>query len=338
MYQVRRSLVYWAKGHKENVELLAFLIMLKQYSDKHSTITNFSINKIAVLTHCSWTTCKKYVQALIENRLLYYDNEHNSLSIGRISSGTKHRNVRIDGLDFRTIKSAKDSVRHLIHMLGIVAKRFVKEVTRALNNPKVWPSTGMVDDRQKAKELCKKFVRQNPDNGKYEYEEFGKSYKTIATQFGCCIKTAMRIVKDGVHLHLYRKHVMPKTWFKPSPAFLKYGMEFFKDKFTFITRYGFACKVDANRYSISKEWREKLCHNLEQKAQRPLLEEEYDEYMAKREEQAKIYAERYKQKVCDVAEMLNINEKEVYSWHYSIKKLNSALLQGTSYWLANYGW
>lgn len=333
MYQVRRSLVYWAKGNKEHIELLAFLLMLKQYSDRHSTIKNFSINKISVLTHCSWSTCKKYVQALIENKLLTYDEKHNSLSIGRISSGTKHRNVRIDGLNFRSIKASKDSVRHLIHILGIVAKRFVKEVIRAYNNPKTWPSTGMVDDRKKAKELCKRFVRQNSDNGKYEYQEFGNSYKSIAKQFGCCIKTAVRIIKNGVHEHFYTKKVMPVRWFRVRIGAEKYC----SDLFTFIWK-GYACKVDANRYSVSKEWREKICPDMEKKVQRPLLEEEYDEYMAKREELSNIYAERYKQKVYDVAEMFKIKANIVFSWHYSIKSLNGLLLQGPSNAVATYRW
>lgn len=321
MYQVRRSLVYWARDNKGRIELLAFMLMLKQYSDTHSTIKDFSINKIAVMTHSSWATCKKYVRALLDSKLATYDKERNTLSIGRVSSGTKHRNMRIDGLDFRTIKAAKDSVRHLIHMLGIIVKRFVKEVTRAATNPKTWPSTGYKDDKLKAAALCKKFVRPNPDTMTYEFRELGKSYNTIAKQMGCCKKTAIRIIRDGVREHLYRKKVMPLTWFRLS----KSAMRTCADMFTFVTRKGFAAMAEANRYSLSKEWGEKLFQDERRKVQTPLTEDEYNEYMAIRKEKEEKFKKLYRKKLLEVADYLMIDEDEAYRMRLSWSDIREIL-------------
>lgn len=322
MYQVRRSLIYWARGNKGRVELLAFMLMLKQYSDTHSTIKDFSINKIAVMTHSSWATCKKYIQALLDNKLATYDEERNTLSIGRISSGTKHRNMRIDGLDFRTIKAAKDSIRHLVHMLGIVVKRFVKEVIRAATNPKTWPSTGYKDDKVKAAALCKKFVRPNPDTMEYGFKELGKSYDTIAKQMGCCKKTAIRIISDGIHNHLYCKKVMPIMWFRLSRS----AMRTCGDMFTFITRKGFGAIAEANMYSLTNEWGKKLFQDEKRKVQTPLTEDEYKEYMAIRKEKEDKFKELYKKKLMEVDGYLMLDENEAYRMHFSWSEIKEILL------------
>lgn len=328
MFQVRRSLVYWARGNKENINLLAFLLMLKQASGHRSTIRDCSINKLTVITGCSWATCRKYAAALTEQGFLTYNKEEGSLTIRRISSGTKHRNLRVDGLDFRKLKSAKDSVRHLIHILGIAAKRFVKEVIRAANKPMVWPSTGMKDDRKKALALCKKFVRQNPGDGRYEYQEWGKSFATIAKEMGCGVRTAVRIVRDGVRSRYYIRH-RHQRWFR-----LRAGIEkYCEGMFTFITRKGFACKVEANTYDLGKEWKDRLCADFRGKVQRPLLEEEYEEYMARKKEQQRRFKERYKRGISWLSEQYKdygITEHELYSMHTSLNNLNAMCIEKAS--------
>lgn len=319
MHQIKRAHIYWAKGNKERVSILAFIIMLKKASDMHSTIKNYSVNKIHAITGCSWQTCKKYMDLLMKWGYVSLNEKNNSITLKRLSSGTKHCNLCIDGLDFRMFQAAKESVMHLIRMVGIARKRFIKEVARAYNNPKNWPSKCMVDDRKKARILCKSFVHQDPHTGEYKYVELGMSYKTIAKEWGVSIKTAVRIVKDGVKRHYYAKQ-RHFSWSRLKAGEAEYG----SNQYTFTWK-GFGCIVGANSYTLSKEWRGKLNADFSDRVQRPMLEEEYNAYMERKEETQKRFRRKYVNGISELAEKYNVSEDYLYSQHTSLYNLESML-------------
>lgn len=326
--QLRRSALYWAKGNKVRIETLAFLVMLKKHSVQ-STINNFSVNKVSSITGCSWATCKKYIALLVDLELVDFNGEKNLLTIRRISSGTKHRNLCIDGIDFRKLKLAKDSIRHLIHMLSLSARHTVKKAIRIANNPKNWMKEGYFDNRNAALQFCKKFVDQNAETGKYEYKELGVSYKTIAKEFGCCAMTAFRIIKDGIHAHLFTKH-KHYEYKKLDYGMLKehenYGEMF---GYTFITKKGYGFKVGANSYELVKETRDPLFEKFRKHDfQNPMTEDEYDELVRRKKEKEEKFKELYRSKACELYRLSDYRLDEIYSWRLSLKKLSQKVREG----------
>lgn len=320
--QLRRSALYWAKGNKVRIEALAFLVMLKKHSVQ-STINNFSVNKVSSITGCSWATCKKYIALLVDLKLVDFNEEKNLLTVRRISSGTKHRNLCIDGIDFRKLKFAKDSIRHLIHILSLSAKHTVKKAIRIANNPKKWLKEGYFDNRNAALQFCKKFVDQNAETGKYEYKEMGVSYKTIAKEFGCSPMTAVRIIRDGIRAHLFTKHKhyeYKKLDFGMLKEHENYGEMF---GYTFITKKGYGFKVEANSYELVKETRDPLFAKFKKHDfQYPMTEDEYNELVQRKEEKEEEFKGLYHSKVWELYFLSDYSRNEIYSWRLPIKKLS----------------
>lgn len=339
MAQIRRSILYQAIGNKEAICTLGFLLFLKIHAGCHSTIKDFSINKIAAITHCSWSTCKKYLQYLTEHGLLIYDPKNNSLTIRRLSSGTKHRNIRYDGLCFKTFKDAKYSVAHLLHMLDLSKRVWIKDLIRVKYNPKKWPSKRAIDDKKAADKLCKIYLDPDPITGLYVYNDYGIAYTTIAKKLGCCKKTAVKIIKEGVKRHLFKKKTHA-VWIK-----LPYGYENFDEETlrnilqgaTYVSRNGYALFISANTYELSSEWKHILCANLHDKTQKAMTEEEYQLYMTRKEEQEQRQRKRYKKNILHLSEMFNVSVSYLYSLHMSINKLYQYLRSGAGHYaLATY--
>jgi hypothetical protein len=319
--QLRRSFLYWAKGNKSRVEALAFLVMLKKLSFQ-STINHFSVNRISTITGCSWATCKKYIGILSKMDLVTFDSDSNILSIKRISSGTKHRNLCIDGIDFRNLRIAKDSIRHLIHMLALSAKHSVKEAIQKVNNPKTWLSDGYIDNRKGALKFCKKFVEQNAETGQYQYCEMGISYKTIAKEMGCCPMTAFRIIKEGIRNKLFVKHHNYES------RKLSYAELFMHEcygsnlGYTFISKKGYGYKVKANSYELVKATRDPLFANFKKhNFQKVMTEDQYYDLVQQKDEKEKKFKALYQSKVYELSELIDESIEWVYSQRFSFKDL-----------------
>lgn len=319
--QIRRSFLYWAKGNKSHIEALAFLVMLKKFSSQ-STINHFSVNKISSITGCSWATCKKYTGILSKMDLVMFDADKKLLSIKRISSGTKHRNLCIDGIDFRTLHIAKDSIRHLIHALALSAKHTVKKAIQKVNNPKTWLSEGYLDNRKGALKFCKNFVEPNAETGQYQYRELGMSYKTIAKEMGCCPMTAFRIIKEGIRSKLFVKHhnyVSKNLSYAELFEHECYGSNL---GYTFISKKGYGYKVKANSYELVKETRDPLFANFKKHDfQTVMTEDQYNTLVQQKEEKEKKFKALYQSKVYELSELIDESIEWVYSQRYSFKDL-----------------
>lgn len=226
---------------------LAFAMMLKQRLGDKSFIKNYSINKLRKFIGCSPTTAKKYVAILIEMGIITFGGKDGKVMVmRRLYSGTKHRNVRCDGLCFKTFKDAYRSLQSLIFMLRQAAKDFVKRLIRVSNDPK--PG----EDLKRARKLCKKYAWQNPATAKYEYREFGLSYAKIAKEVGCCVATAQKVVKYAVVKHWVKKHV--HAWFQ---TYLPRVFYCPVDGYMFTTRNN-GYNVPANTYALSSAWERRL--------------------------------------------------------------------------------
>lgn len=312
--QLKRSILYWAKGNKSRIEALAFLVMLKKYSSQ-STINRFSVNKISTITGCSWATCKKYIRILIDLNIVGYSNEDRILVLKRLSSGTKHRNIPVDGLDFRKLKYAKDSVRHLIHMLSLSAKRFIRESIRTVTNPKKWPSKKQKDDYDKAVKFCKKFSERNAETGKYEYNDYGMSYKTIAKNFGVSEMTAFRIIKSGVKKHLFKKY-NHYNWEHCDGT-----SQHCYDYFTFVWE-GYGCTVTANTYELSGKWEKILCTDIKDALRCKMSDNEVDAYFRNRKQADERMRDLYMGLIEELADFWGMDKWEIIKGsHFTFKEL-----------------
>ena len=319
--QLRRSALYWAKGNKVRIEALAFLVMLKKHSVQ-STINNFSINKVSSITGCSWATCKKYIALLVDLELVDFNEEKNLLTVRRISSGTKHRNLCIDGIDFRKLNLAKDSIRHLIHMLSLSARHTVKKAIQKVNNPKTWLSEGYLDNRKGALKFCKNFVEPNAETGQYQYRELGMSYKTIAKEMGCCPMTAFRIIKQGIRNKLFVKHHNYESKKLSYAELFEHECYGSNLGYTFISKKGYGYKVKANSYELVKATRDPLFANFKKhNFQKVMTEDQYNDLVQQKEEKEKKFKALYQSKVYEFAELIDESIEWVYSQRYSIKDL-----------------
>ena len=317
MRQVKRSLLYWAKGDKDRITALAIFFMLYKNSDGHRSYPNYSINTLAKVADCSWSTMEKYLPILMEFGLVDVDpNCNTTLQIKRPTSGTKHRNLPIDCVNFSKLRTSRDSVRHMLHLLYIEKMESIEVVIQVSNDPKVRLSKNTIDDFKKARGLCKRYNLRQLRNGKYEYNDFGKSYKEIAKDFGCSPRTAFRIIKDGVRQHLYIKHTHKEWVVLPCLDAWKYyyeecGFNFFVARDKNAPRYKksdknknykpseggneeivlFACKVSANTYTLSKKTKNWAEHKGDA-VQIGMTLEQRIEYENKRDEAKSFFAQR----------------------------------------------
>lgn len=286
---IRRKFIYEAQGDKGLQKALAFLLLLRSRMGGWNCITSYSRNKVCKLTGCSDGTVKKYIGQLQELGLIFFESQKNgkkALRIKRLSSGTKHRNIRIDGLCFKSFKDAFSSVRCLIHMLRLSIKKFIKQTIRVASKPRRIPSQMKKENFKKAKTYCKSYVNGNLD-GSYEYNDYGISYETIAKFMGCCVKTAMKYVKYGLRKRWFTKHnnieavFMPGVWWTPIPGY------------TYTTR-NYGVIVHANTYTLSGPWTKKLKDFSALEAKMSLAE--YDAYMEEKKRNAEKFRELYLRK------------------------------------------
>lgn len=253
--------------------------------------------------------------------LVVFDTDKKLLSIKRISSGTKHRNLCIDGIDFRNLRIAKDSIRCLIHALALSAKHTVKKAIQKVNNPKTWLSEGYFDNRKGALKFCKNFVEPNA-KGQYQYRELGMSYKAIAKEMGCCPMTAFRIIKEGIRKKLFVKHRHFEAKELSYAELLEHKCYGTNLGFTFISKKGTGYKVKANSYELVKETRDPLFANFKKHDfQTVMTEDQYNELVQQKKEKEKKFRDLYRDKVHELYEISDFTLEEIYRGKHSIKEL-----------------
>lgn len=250
--QIRRKLLYDVEGSPDKQKALGFLLCLRHRLQAQSAVPMYSRNKIHKLTGSSDGTVKKYIDILKSMGLIYFQTESGgspTLRFVRLSSGTKHRNIRCDNLSYKDPKTAYESVRHLMHIMRIANKHFIKQAIRVRNNPRTLVSKMKREDFKKARTLCKNYARQNAD-GSYSFNDWGISYKTIAEHWGCCEKTAFNYIKKGLQKHRFKKE-RHFEW-NPFPYMSAYEISQMGN-YTFCVD-GWGVKVGANTYTNTASW------------------------------------------------------------------------------------
>lgn len=243
--KIKTKYLYEVKEGEMQLGTLAFLLLLRFKMDDKNYIKGYSVNLVSKLTGVSWATCDKYMRILFERKIVYMNNS--IMEMHRLSSGTKHRNTPIRGLDFSKLSIAKYTLHSLFLMLKTACKEKVRRSIQVVNDPKKHPSKKKKDDYKGSKAFCKKYVRPET-NGTYKYHDFGMTFKTIAKVIGCCTKTAQKVVKYAMRKHyIIRRKLNYLRFFLPNINGRYYpGMTFTGKDHGYV--------VPANRYELPKKF------------------------------------------------------------------------------------
>ena len=235
MIHLKRHIFYHAQGNAKIIKALSLAIFVKKHIVS-STINNFSINKLRILTGLSYSTLRKRLQTL---RNLGYiknvgkNNEH--IVFTTLSSNGKHRNIDLSKCVCDSIKNIEKSLNALFVVEIQKRKDFVKHTIQTAHNPKE------LEEMKKARKLCNRY-----GYGK-EYKEYGLSYKTIAKKLGVSIQKAFEIVKFAIVNNMIAKIKHQVQVFKKGIGFAQKFCDF--NDVTFFTQNN-AYKVYANSYAI----------------------------------------------------------------------------------------
>ena len=233
-----RRIINDIKGEQRKQKAVAIALCLKHSIGRDSCIHDYNPNKIHSFIGISPNTFKTYLPLMVEMGLVHFDGKNKEhLVISSLHSKRRNRNIDIHRFSFKTFKAVYDSLRAFIMLLIQKRKDFVKRTLQLANNPH--PG----DDCKKARIKVRCLVRQGILR-KTIWDEKGISYRKIANEIGCCIRTAQDVVK----------YAIKQRWCRKTTHFDYYYMKGVNHRevngYTFTTRnYGFL--ISANTYSIS---------------------------------------------------------------------------------------
>lgn len=277
LHSLRRRFIFMAMESREFHKTLAFALFVKTIILPHNYINNYSVTKLRKITHCGVDTIKKYVPLCIKYGFAKFKTRKDGtkdLVFLRLSSGTKNRNTNIELLEFHSFYDSFNQIWSLFPSLVSAQKKFEKGLMQKASNPKNRLKRGVRDDFRGAKKACKKFGWQEFDGG-FKYKEYGFSYEGMAKRFGCCVRTAFNKVKYAIRHKFIVKHRRFEWTLMPGV-----GRQYVPG-YTFTTA-NYGCKVKANVYDLTPQWRKVLVDLTPFEI--PLTEDEYDEIIKQREE------------------------------------------------------
>jgi len=246
MLYIRRKIINDIAGSQQKQKAVAFALMLKEKTSNSSVIRKFTIYKIHKLTcdkdgKCgmAYKTIRKYLDVLLKMELAVIRD--GDLYIKKMSSSSKHRNINISKLKINKTRNVFNQIRDLLFLLIQSHKDYIKSILQLRKDPPKGT------DFKKVRRLCKKCCK-NPDA---EFADYGISYRKVAKQVGCCVKTAIKVVSDAVK----------RKWcFKTNNCEVHelFGVNYRKvPGYTFTSRnYGYILR--SNTYTLSKSWSKSL--------------------------------------------------------------------------------
>lgn len=201
MKSIRKKLVYKMYNNDRLVKALSLAIFVKNQIVS-STINNYTIDKLHILTSLHSTTIKKRLDTLKQMGLVKFvgkNKEH--MIFESITSSSEHRNVYAEFVMFDNIKDIEKALYALLVVEIQKAKDFVKHTIQSMNNP------SNLDEHKKAKKICNRNGYGN------EYKEYGISYKYIAKRIGVCLQKAFNVVKFAIEKGFLNKFNRQKQEF-----------------------------------------------------------------------------------------------------------------------------
>ena len=192
--QVRRRIINECKGQPKLQKALAIALLMKQRFGRSSILKNYTINKIHKMTGISATTLNKYLPVLIEYGWVSFCGKNNQhIVVSNLASHTDGRNIKVDRFCFDSFFEVYRSLRAFIALIIQSHKDFIKRTIQIATDPK------RGQDFKAARKLVKRLVKQGVLRSIYDgYNEFGLSYRRIASEIGNCIRTAQRTIQYAI--------------------------------------------------------------------------------------------------------------------------------------------
>lgn len=149
------------------VKALELFLFVKGHY-KSSTINNFNYKELSEKTGLCFTTLKKRINILKQFELIEFVGKYKQHLLFKPLK-SKKSNVRIEQIDFSSIKSIGDGLRALFLVEIQVRKEYIRQLMMKYNNPKK-------SDDYKAirREVRKRGLMDR------KFEDYGISYKYIA--------------------------------------------------------------------------------------------------------------------------------------------------------------
>lgn len=238
MYLSRR-IINDIKGNPRKQKAVAIAICLKRATGRASIVRDYNPNRIHNLIGISPSTFNTYLPLMVEMGLVSFDGVDNRhLVIRCIQSSRRRGNIDIHRFVFKTFSTVYNSLRAFLMILIQRRKDYIRRILQTAYNPYPWDDCRSA--KQKVKSLVNKGVLKTT-----EWVERGLSYKRIAKEVGCCIRTAERVVAFATG----------KRWCRKTTHFIHTylrGIHYHEyEGCTFTTdNYGYV--VLANTYRLSR--------------------------------------------------------------------------------------
>lgn len=184
---------------------IAFAIYMKN-ARPASVVKDWSIRKLARITHLAQGTCKEYVKCLREMKLVYdYSKGGHSYLVfkplkeskkkNRWGSGyhtPKHKDVMLGNYDRTSIQAIERHLKALVICETQRRKNYAEQSIGTKQNPK------NLRDYKKADKVC----RARGWNS--SYVDNGISYKSISAKLGCSPNTVSETIQYGEKANLFK--------------------------------------------------------------------------------------------------------------------------------------
>ena len=178
-----------------HVKALAFFLFIKSRKGA-SVIPNYNYSIIAELCGISRTTAKKRLEDLAGLELIDiigYKSTHLLFKPCK----HKHNNIRLDKVDFTSIKTIEHSLRALYIVEIQSRKNYVSQQMNLAANPR------KLDAYKKSKKVVKKVVCGSDK----KFQDNGISYKYLAKKLGVGRRNVKNAIDNGVNSFMFEcKH------------------------------------------------------------------------------------------------------------------------------------
>lgn len=225
---------------------IAFSLFVKANTTS-STINNWSVNKLRLLTGVSASAIRQRLDTLRQMELIEeVGKTKKHLVFKSLKSKTSHRNAQVPDIDFtkntskrknayaQEIKQIEDTLSVMLIIEIQNHKNYAKQMIQQSKHPK------NTKELKGAKKVCNRFGYGD------KFSDNGISYKFIAAKLGVSIQRAFEIVRFAVEKQILCKY---RNIEKRFIASLDYIKDMILTNYTYIKR-NIIYKVKANTYEL----------------------------------------------------------------------------------------
>lgn len=238
MKKISRKIYQVNVANTKVLKAISLLVFCKKVLPS-STLSNFSYNKLHLITGLHINTLKKRIKILNDMELIQRVGKYNQHLLF-CNVRDKNSNVIIDRISFETVESVYNGLLAMFIVEKQRQKEYVRQLIASKNNPKT------NEELKVAKRICRK-------RGYTAFNDYGISYKFIAKKLGVSLNKVAEIIKYAVDrcMIFKQKHIESVLYLeneaKKCLGYIGDSRNVFASKSNVFHAY-------ANTYSIPSEW------------------------------------------------------------------------------------